>query len=241
MKDKSIKKTQFLVLFLIVLILLYLLIQNFGYIENGTMIVPTGNVDIFEIECDCCKEDIKPAIKKDENTKEKYNITKKKKRKKEIKREDTDENKLEEEEEEEIEKEIEVFDDYKIWDNKQLRIFSNTAYEYENKIAPGSKNSYAFVIKNNNDFDIVYDIYFKEVNNKKINMQYKLTHEGNYLIGSATKYVPIANKKVASVELAANEQKAYILHWKWVDSSHDADAGFDINSRYKLSIIVGVI
>lgn len=237
MKDKNIQKTQCIVLLLILLILLYLLIQNFGYIENGTTLVPTGNVDIFEIDCNCCNKGEEKTFKQDDDST--CNICKNKvSKKKTTKKSDVEENKLEDDE---IEKEIDVFDNYKTWDNKELRIFSNPTYEYESKIAPGSSNSYTFVIRNNNDFDVVYDISFKEQNSKNINMKYKLTHNDSYLIGQENKYESIANKKITSVELPAKSQKAYILYWKWVDSNHDTQVGFDINSKYKLSIIVGVI
>ena len=131
-----------------------------------------------------------------------------------------------------------VYDDYKIWDNKDLRIFSNPAFEYKNIIAPGSYNSYAFVIRNNNDFDIVTDIVFKETNAKNINMQYKLKNDGEFLLGSTDNYVSIKDRVIQNVELPANSYKSYILDWKWLDSSNDAEVGFDANSIYKLSIAI---
>ena len=135
--EKNKKRLIIILLILIIIILLYLLIRNFGHIYNRGPLVPTGNVDIFEIDCNCefCSKDV-------------FNEN-----------DDTNKNKTDEQP-----KDIVVFDDYKIWDNKQLRIFSNPAYEYESIIAPGSENSYAFVIRNNNNFDIVVDISFKEEN-----------------------------------------------------------------------------
>lgn len=198
-----------ILLLLIIFILLYLLIHNFGNIENRGPLVPTGNVDIFEIDCNCdnCDKDV-------------------------FKEDDTNKNKLEQP------KDIVVFDDYKIWDNKKLRIFSNPAYEYESMIAPGSMNSYAFVIRNNNNFDVVVDIGFKEENDKNINMQYKVRNNGSYLIGNRDNYELIEGKKITQIKLPAKSQKPYILDWKWIDSDNDTEIGLDADANYKLSIII---
>ena len=88
------------------------------------------------------------------------------------------------------------------------------------------------------DFDIVADIVFKETNAKNINMQYKLKNDGEFLLGSTDNYVSIKDKVVQNVELPANSYKSYVLDWKWLDSSNDAEVGFDANSIYKLSIVI---
>ena len=220
MNNKNNYKMHFIILLLIIIfVLLYLLIQNFGYIDNKGPLVPTGNVDIFEIDCNCCNDDV-PAFK--ENDKNSNDISKN-----ELEENNSDFNN------------IIIFDDYKIWDNKELRIFSNPAYEYESIIAPGSSNSYAFVIRNNNDFNVIIDILFEEANDKNINMNYKLKNNGNYLIGNEDNFETIKNKKISQVELPAKSQKAYILDWKWVDNDNDTQIGFDVNSIYKLSIQIG--
>jgi len=212
-------KAQFIILLLImILILLYLLIQNFGYIENQPTLVPTGNIDFFEIDCTCCTDNDKSVFKDDSD--------------------DINKNKLELNDNNNS-KDLVVFDNYKIWDNKELRIFSNPAYEYESIIAPGSYNSYTFVIRNNNNFDVVIDITFEEENDKNINMNYKLKNNGNYLIGSEDNYETIKNKKITQIKLPAKSQKSYILDWKWIDSENDTQIGFDMNSTYKLSISIG--
>ena len=210
------KKLMIILLIIIILLLLYFLILKFGNIRHyGT---PTGNVDIFDIGCNCnCCQD---------NRKENETFN-----------EDNDINKSK------IESKTDgliVYDDYKIWDNKELRIFANPAYEYESKIAPGSYNSYAFVIRNNNSFDVVVDINFVEDNPKDINMQFKLSNKGNYLIGNTDNYVSFnGSKKISGIKLAAKSQLAYILDWKWIDSDNDTEIGFDITSKYKLSILIG--
>ena len=201
-----------IVLIIVILILLYFLIRKFGYIENRGLLVPTGNVDIFEIDCNCniCNEKDKSVFSENDINKNKSSS-----------------------------EDIIVYDDYKIWDNKDLRIFSNPAYEYDSIIAPGSKNSYAFVIRNNNYFDVVVDINFIEDNAKSINMHYKLSSKGKYLIGNADNYVKFSNYKIENITIPAKGQIPYVLDWKWVDSVNDTEIGFDITSSYKLTIQVG--
>lgn len=205
------RKLVIILLIIIILFLLYFLIHKFGNINNHGL-TPTGNVDIFDIGCNCnCCQDNKEKEVFNEN--------------------DINKSKIEG---------LIVYDDYKIWDNKELRIFANPAYEYEKKIAPGSYNSYAFVIRNNNSFDVVVDINFIEDNPKNINLQYKLRNKGNYLIGSNDNYTKLnGNKKITNIKLPAKSQLAYILDWKWVDSNNDTEIGFDITSKYKLSILIG--
>ena len=229
-------------LLILIIILLYLLIKRFGYIENHSPLVPTGNIDVFEIDCDCLEEVIedtssniiphKVICKNKKNNTIEDIITPTYR--------DGEETIIEEEEEElRIIENLFVFDDYKLWDAKELRIFDNPAYEYRNIIAPGSQNSYTFVIKNDNDFDVNVDILFTENNKNKINMKYKLIHDGNYLLGTNSKYVDINSKKIRNLDIPAYGEEIYNLDWKWIDSSNDTKIGFDKNSKYKLSILVG--
>jgi len=227
MDNNDTNRTYYVVLLLIILILLYLLIRNFGYIENGPFFTPANNADIFEIEFNCCGDDDKAVFK-------------------EVSKNNTNKNELEQnnndEPEENIEKIKDIFvsDDYKIWDNKELKIFSNPQYEYKNIVAPASYNSYAFVIRNNNDFDVVVDIMFEETNTKNINMNYKLKSNGIYLIGAENRYDTLKNKRINGIILSAKSQNSYVLDWKWIDSENDTQIGIDSNSIYKLSIQIGV-
>ena len=214
--NKNYDRKIILVHIILLLLLLYSLIQFVGYIEHRGLayptwnaeqdgpVVPTGNVDIFEINCNCNSN-------------------------KENARDDINKNKPE----------IVVFDNYKIWDNKELRIFSNPAYNYKSIIAPGSSNSYTYVIRNNSTIDMVIDIYIQEENNKGINMQYKMRSKGKYVVGEENQYVKINNTKIEHVKLPAKSQISYIIDWKWIDNYNDTEIGFDINSNYKLSINIG--
>lgn len=250
MGDKK-KRVICIVVLVWMLVLSYLLIKSFGDIENSEVLVPTGNVDIFEVGCACCCKDGDDGCgmsDDDLNGKEEDSAAKEYGGSEDVRR-PTDEkdssNKQSSDDGQSSDPEIRiadvtVYDDYRVWDNQDLRIFSNPAYEYRNVIAPGSYNSYAFAIRNKNDFDIVVDILLNEANNNNINMQYKLKNDNNYLLGAPDKYEAINGRVISDVEIPANGYKSYILDWKWVDSSNDAMVGFDINSLYKLSIMVGV-
>lgn len=234
---KTRKNVIILILIIIILLLLYFLVRKFGYIDNRDALIPTGNVDIFEIDCNCvdCQKSIEPIEENDINKHKNNNDQN-------SYGDETSQNESEESSDSFDENNsggITVFDNYKIWNNKELRIFSNPAYEYESKIAPGSENSYTFVIRNNNNFDVVVDISFIEENEKNINMNYKLRSEGKYLFGNETNYDKFNNFKVEGVIIPAKSQIPYLLDWKWVDSSNDTEIGFDNNSVYKLSIQIG--
>lgn len=204
------KKIKALNLFFCILLifLIYLLIHQFGLINDKKNKVPTGNVDIIDIDGDNITNDI--------NENPNNNI---------------DKNKLD--------NNFIVKDNYTIWSNKRLRIFSNQAYEYFSKIAPGVSNSYDFVIKNNNDFPVLVDISMKEVNPYSINMEYKLRSENSFLAGSSFKYVSVKKLSQKNIYLKAHSSKLYSLYWKWIDSDNDTEIGEAVDANYKLLVYVG--
>lgn len=204
------KKIKALNLFFCILLifLIYLLIHQFGLINDKKNKVPTGNVDIIDIDGDNITNDI--------NENPNNNI---------------DKNKLD--------NNFIVKDNYTIWSNKRLRIFSNQAYEYYSKIAPGVSNSYDFVIKNNNDFPVLVDISMKEVNPYFINMEYKLRSENSFLAGSSFKYVSVKELSQKNIYLKAHSSKLYSLDWKWIDSDNDTEIGEAVDANYKLLVYVG--
>ena len=194
-----------LILVVIILLLLYFLVRRFGYIDNKNALIPTGNVDIFEIDCNCveCQKNIEPPKEND------------------------------------INKDKENNDNIDSTNQNESTDVINQG-EITVKIAPGSQNSYTFIIRNNNSFDVVVDIDFIEENEKNINMNYKLRSKGKYLFGNATDYAKFNNFRLEKVTIPAKSQIPYILDWKWVDSDNDTIIGFDYGSNYKLSIKIGV-
>lgn len=211
------KKIKALNLFFCILLifLIYLLIHQFGLINDKKNKVPTGNVDIIDIDGDNITNDI--------NENPNNNIDKNKLDNKSNLRESN----------------FIVEDNYSIWNSKKLRIFTNQAYQYTSKIAPNLSNSYDFIIKNNSKYDLYVDIYMEEDNPFNINMKYKLRSNNNYLVGSKNKYADVSKLSQRNILIKANSSKEYSLDWKWIDSDNDTEIGENINSNYKLSINIG--
>lgn len=253
----------------ILAIILYLLILNFGHIKNNEYLVPTGNVDIFEIDCDCKENgsctptpghqiieepEDKPVIgnnqgpinnnqnpntglivdRDDGETSGDENTDNSNNNKPENGGQSPDVG-----EDKPIVKDLIVSDDYTIWGNEKARIFSNPSYEYESKIAPGSSNSYTFVIKNSNDFDVIVDFEMIEDNPYKVNLKYKLKSEGKYIVGDEDNYDDVSKLQIKNVKIKANESIPYVLDWKWIDSENDTEIGEKLDANYKLTINIG--
>ncbi len=220
--DKQEKKNEknFIVILLILIaliIIIFLLVRNLGFIDHKPRI-PTGNVDIFDIifkkecssDCDCnCNQDgtITAGSNNSSNSSEDKNG-------------------------------IEVFDrETEYSQNTQLHIFTNTTYYVvDNKIAPASKNSYQFVIRNNNEFNIRYDLDLFEENKYDINMKYRLKLNGIYVAGSDDEWLTYDELNQKDIGLAANTYDVYTLDWEWIEGSNDTEVGTNVNSNYKLDL-----
>ncbi len=126
--------------------------------------------------------------------------------------------------------------------NTPLNIFTQTAYYVvEDKIAPTSENTYQFVIKNSNNFNIKYNIQAMETNKYNINMKYRLKQNGDYVLGNDNEYVTADEIEQYNIGLAGNTYDVYTLDWKWFESSNDTEIGEDISSYYKLNLKVTAI
>ncbi len=204
-KPKIFKSPVYLILFMIIVLLLILLFTNYG---KADVLMPTGNIDIFDIiiennrECDGCET---PVFSEDEKNGDGLSIFDEKGN----------------------------FDN-----QKELNIFSNPAFEMKPIIAPGSSNAYQFVIRNNNSFNIQYSIKMNETSKYNINMKYRLKQDGNYIIGNDNTWVTANKLIVEKVNLASKSNMPYILEWKWFESNHDTEIGKLDTANYKLSIQV---
>ena len=223
------KERLFLIIILIIItifVIIYLLISYFGRIEHKPKI-PTGNVDIFEIifggncvnscKCNncnnsniCCDYCKNNCSCYSQNT------------------------------ESGIGNKVTVYDgDTEYSSNTPLNIFTQTAYYVvEDKIAPTSENTYQFVIRNRNDFNIRYSLKAEETNIYNINMKYRLKRNGYYVVGNDNKYVTADEIEQYNIQLADNTYDVYTLDWKWFEGSNDTEIGEDISSYYKLNLEV---
>ena len=239
MKQKKDSKKEKLILLIIILILLtvvtFLLIKCLGKIDNNVKI-PTGNVDIFDIVmgdttvnnnhyyyCDCNTNNVDKMnannnIITDSTTgvicPNCGNII------------------------EEVRSEIVVEDSEKTFTTSTpLKIFENKSYYVVDElIAPESENSYQFIIRNDNHFNIEYDLNVKEENIHNINMKYRLKVNGEYILGNANEYVTVNQLNQYDIKLADGAYNVYTLDWKWFESDNDTEIGTNVESEYRLNL-----
>ena len=230
-----------IILILIALIIIiFLIIHCFGLIKHKPLI-PTGNVDIFDIifgngmscsncNCGCNNGQKNPECKCDspECVCNGMNLP------------------MTDEESSNVEYKtgngtlggVEVFDkDVKYSTDTKLNIFKQTSYYVvDDKFAPTSENSYQFVIRNHNNFNIKYDLGITETNDYNINMKYRLKLNGKYVVGDNNNWVTANELNRYNIGLANNSYDVYTLDWKWFESSNDTQVGTDIDSYYTLKL-----
>ncbi len=128
-------------------------------------------------------------------------------------------------------------DNVKYEKNTVLNIFKhNSNYTIREKIAPGSKNTYQFVVRNNNEFDINYDIEMTEVNAYDLNLMYKLKLNGKYVVGDENTYVSVENLNQYNNRLGSYEYNVYELEWKWIEGENDTEIGEKNSVSYNLNM-----
>lgn len=228
----------FLVIIIGLLLLIFLAIKEVGQIG----LIPTGNVDIFNIECnndednncDCTgtnknDDDYNKNNSNNKNNNSDVNVSS---------NPDYSSNNTTGSNEEEDYRAggFTVFDDDANWDStNELRIFSNPAYEFRNIIAPGSSNAYQFIVNNNQSYNIKYNINFLEENEHNINMLYRLKRNGEYILGNKTKWEKITESNFEEFKLMNKTRDLYTLEWKWVDNDNDTEVSY-LKANYVLKI-----
>ena len=228
-----------LILIIIILLLTFFNRNKVGEINNYP--VPTGNIDFFDIDVhtvygdeeflpnalpEAYGKETKKVIKKqysingqktiDINT---YNPT--------------------------TDKEVlgRVFVDDKNGDylyQQNLAIFENAAFEYTDKVAPGSSNTYNFVVHNSSEMNLKYYIEMYEESEYDVNMKYRLKKANQYVIGDDSTWVTADQLKTEFSNIGISTSDSYSLDWKWEyeDGVDDKDtlAGEKMTSAYKLNI-----
>ena len=221
---------------ILIIVIIVLLIHNCCLIKNikkeneSNSKVPTGNVDIFEINCDKDNCDDKSVIDNtfpiDNNSIPSSGIIDN-----DDKKEDDKGDKDEEDEKEP--EELIIKDKDITWEStNKLRIFTNPVYDIGEKIAPESSNIYQFIIKNNTTSKIKYSVSFVETNSYNINMKYKLKRNNDMLINEYSNY---SNLNQSNIEIDPGASHTYYLDWKWFGTENDNDKAGIIDA-YDLSI-----
>lgn len=142
------------------------------------------------------------------------------------------------------EKDKEVFDKFYVSDQngdyiyqQNLKIFVNPAFEYTNKIAPGSYNTYEFAVRNISDMDLDYHFEMYEISSYRINMKYRLRKNDVFIIGGENYWVYASELETEMNNLPISDSDTYSLDWKWFDDDvNDTIAGERMKDEYKLNI-----
>ena len=212
-----------IIILLIIIILILFFFMKFGRIGNN--LVPTGIVDVFDIdvECDCLDKEGCVTTDEDGN---KVSVP--------VYNKWTNKNDV-----------GTVFVDDKNGNyiyQQHLEIFNNAAYQYTSKIAPGISNTYHFVVHNSTKLKLKYNVEMYEESEYKVNLKYRLKRNNSYVIGNDFKWVTANELKTEFSKINAYTSDSYSLDWKWEyeDGKDDEDtiAGENMTSEYKLNIRV---
>lgn len=220
-KKKDIVKT-IIIFVLLALIFLLIFLLCFEYQKTSEKNL-TGNVDIFEIDCTCeeCVTDsvgddpIVPSV----STANQAGMSAV-----------GDGSTIRDHSEAEVgidtQSGFSVTDEHLQWQSSNnLKIFENSMYENKSIIAPGSSNSYNFVVRNNTDYMVSYKVRFTERNESNINMKYRLKRNGNYVSDDWVSYQELSK---SGMLISKGGKDDYILEWKWFDDNEqDTKAGID--------------
>lgn len=126
-------------------------------------------------------------------------------------------------------------DELEWYSKNTLNIFSNPAYENKAVLAPGSSNSYEFVIKNKVNRKVKYKLEFLEDSEYKINMRYRLKRNGKYIVGNEDEWVNTDDINLMEIEVDYGKEDDYTLDWKWFDGENDNLIG-KLQNDYSLRI-----
>lgn len=124
-------------------------------------------------------------------------------------------------------------DDLQITTNTQLNIFSNEKFSGQKVIAPMSKGTFNFVVRNDTNEDVVYHVKFVDEMNNFVNMKYRLKLDNIYIRGNQDKYIEIKELDVEDVILPKDSVSIYTLEWYWEsDDEKDTYAGTQKDDQY---------
>ena len=101
--------------------------------------------------------------------------------------------------------------------NTPIDIFSNEQFHGEKIIAPHSKGSFSFCVKNQTQDNIAYAIRFTKQEDLPINLRYKLKMDNIYIKGNAQQYVDIEDLNVEDIIVLKDSINLYTLEWYWED------------------------
>lgn len=218
-----------IIILLIIIIVILLYFNRIGQVVDKDY-KPNGNVDVFDIDVDCYCED--GCDNKGGGGKKRHSS-------------DTNPDEVvptfDEDDDEEIFGIVFVDDENGDFIYQQnLKIFTNSIFEYDTMIAPGVSNTYHFVVHNSSDMDLKYRVQMYETSEYKVNLKYRLKRNNEYVIGDDTKWVSANELDISDLRINAGKSDSYSLDWKWdYNGGKDAEdtiAGQKMTSQYKLNV-----
>ncbi len=113
-------------------------------------------------------------------------------------------------------------DNVKVDNKKQIDIFKNARVGDNCIIAPMSKGSFKFTIKNDTKEDVEYSIQFIDEMSNFVNMKYRLKMDNVYISGDKEKYIGINELDVKNLISPKDSTSIFVLEWFW-DSDDEKD------------------
>lgn len=107
--------------------------------------------------------------------------------------------------------------DINVIKNTPIDIFNNEKYDGRKIIAPSSRGSAKFGVKNVSNGDIIYDVGFTDQSNYLVNMKYKLKIDNIYIVGDKDHYVTLDQMKVNDITVINGSNNVFTIEWYWED------------------------
>ncbi len=127
--------------------------------------------------------------------------------------------------------------DFEIGKDTKLNIFNNTEFNNKKIIAPHSKGTYKFYIRNKSNQDMTYNITFTDEVKKFVNMKYKLKMDNIYIKGNEEEYVTINNLNVSNISVLKDSANIFTLEWYWEDNDElDTQIGISDERYYTINL-----
>jgi len=230
-----------IIILLIIIILILLFFNRIGKVVDKNP-SPTGNIDVFDIDISCGCND-KDSCQNPVHIDKKGNTIPVYIEPSEDKKEEQITPTFDEEEEDDKEFIGTVFVDdvngnYIYQQN--LKIFTNSAFEQEDMIAPGVSNTYNFIVHNSSNVGLKYNILMYDISEYNVNLKFRLRRNNKYVIGSDSKWVSVSDLKKEDLYIVEGSSDSFSLDWKWPyndgKDNEDTIAGENMTSNYKLNI-----
>ena len=134
---------------------------------------------------------------------------------------------------------IQVSSEAKEWhQNDNINLFKTRNRKGEKVIWPGQSGSYDFVVQNNNNDPITYQLSLDEANRDNINMKYRLKLNNVYVVGDEKTYESIDKVKLDNITILGKGKSLFTLEWTWEKADNDAKIVREGLATYRIYIDV---